>query len=622
MFLTRKNTLNAVTLSALAGFTLSAALSPERVQAASFTDVTDSAGLGGMYAHGAGWGDLNNDGCPDLAISGTDAVVLMKNECDGNFTDITISAGLDGLDGLSSRSWATVWADVNADGDLDLYLSKAGLYLNNGDETFSFATGSGIEANSDIAGASFADYDMDGDLDLFLAVRFDVDQTGSLKLDMLLNNDNGVFTDVAEMAGILPLVEEQQLTFMGAFLDYDLDGDLDLYRAVDFGPDVLHKNLGDGTFMDATAEAGLNPNVANPGHGMGIAVGDINNDGCMDIASSNNGGTGTDGTDGAPDSDELDDHGPTILYLNQCDGTFEVASYATGIKDRGFVEWGLNFVDYDNDGDLDFPIVAGGMLTTDGQANALYENDGSGNLVEITDKAGSLDGPDGASFGSYWADYDNDGDLDWFVTNASEDASANQLFRNDSATGNYLAVDLICSDGNIDCIGATVSITAGSRTQIRTLQAGVSYVGSEEIKAYFGTGVKNTVEILTIQWPNGSVMELTDVAVNQTLVVDQETGPQEPQLATITGTVTDADGMPVEDAGVFLRPAADGSEIVKPVSVTDANGNYGYSDVAPGAWRLSALLSGQLYSGVTPFTVEAGQTEIEIDLVLDKVINN
>ncbi|MCZ6604761.1 MAG: VCBS repeat-containing protein, partial [Alphaproteobacteria bacterium] len=399
---------------------------------AEFTNVAEEAGLAITGVRGAGWADYDADGCVDLLITSQWGATLFRNSCDGSgkFIDTTKTSGIV----APQQAWAPAWADYDNDGDLDVYITSGGsqygserngvgdpnvLYRNNGDGTFTnVAFQAGVANAASSTGASWADIDNDGDLDLFVANRFRTAAVPWIWDDLYQNEGNGHFTKITPTAGIAGRNSRQ--TFMGVWLDYDNNGTQDLYLAVDFGKDVLYSNNGDNTFTDVSKEAG----ISGPAHGMGVAIGDPNGDGCLDIFSTNN----TEANDA--------EHGPSVLYMNNCDGTFHNATEAFGILDRAVVEWGPNFIDWDNDGDLDLAVTAGGMLS-DGQPNVLYENrctDGRCVFHDVT-SASKVDDL-GAGFGSAWADYDNDGDLDWFVANSKGGPSA--LFRNDSDVGNYL----------------------------------------------------------------------------------------------------------------------------------------------------------------------------------------
>ena len=474
--------------------------------AGKFVDVTLEANLTGS-SRTASWADINNDGCVDL-INMTSTRGVFINDCEGGFVDTLETSGLPTTTGTGT--WSISFADYDADGDLDGFITsggaEGGLYANDGTGQFT-KMNVGFAEESTMVGASWADYDNDGDLDLFLAQRWDVNDEERNNLDFLYRNDDGQFIDVAAEAGVQGV--GTRLTFMGIWFDYDNDGDQDLYLAIDFGDDVLYQNQGDGTFEDVSTAAGI---LSAPAHGMGVYVADFDNNGCFDVISSNNGTFDV-------GSDELDEHGPSAMYLNNCDGTFSLASEERGFLDRGVVEWGLNFIDYDNDGDQDVSVVAGGMLMPEGAENALFENDGNNQLHDITDAAGAQN--TGSAFGSIWADYDMDGDLDWAVSNSTEEGL--NLLRNDSDTGNFLFVDLEdFTTLNRDGIGAVIEVTAGSRTQRRVVMAGLSYGGSEPLEQHFGLGVKTTATMVTVKWPDGEMTMIEDVPANQTLVVTRE----------------------------------------------------------------------------------------------------
>jgi hypothetical protein len=210
-----------------------------------------------------------------------------------------------------------------------------------------------------------------------------------------------------------------------------------------------------------------------------------------------------------------------VINMSNCDGTFTNSSGAVGVLDRDVVEWGIHFLDYDNDGDSDVAIVAGGILST-GEPNALYENVGGAgpipSFVNVAPATGTDEG--GAALGSAWADYDRDGDLDWFVANQR---GTNTLMRNDGPVGNHLKVVLQGVDDNLWGVGSRVDLTAGGVTMARIIQAGLSYLSSEELAAFFGVGTNTTADV-TVTWPNGVVDTALGVPVNQTVTIGQGMG--------------------------------------------------------------------------------------------------
>ncbi len=563
---------------------------------AAFTDVTDAAGLGGINtARGVSVADQNNDGCPDVMFTTDTGVQLFRNNCDATFTDITAAVGLSG----PASSWGNAWADYDGDGDLDVYIGSNTdtnvLYRNDNGVFTDVSVAAGVSDSRGTAGVAWADYDGDGDLDMFAASRF-AGIEPNLSDRLWQNNGDGTFTDVAATAGVAGLSSRQ--TFMGVWFDYDNDLDQDLYLAVDFGSDVLYQNNGDGTFTNVSIDAG----IIDPEHGMGVSIGDINFDGCMDVFSSNN-------TQG----DEVPEHQASALYINNCDGTFTNAANELGLLDRGVVEWGGNFVDYDNDADLDLSVVAGGMLTP-GQANVLYENFScSGDLTEVTAKEGVADS--GGSYGSVWLDFDMDGDLDWIVANGSfAGATApSVLYRNDGPTGHFLRVELEGATANTNGIGARVEVTSGGRTQVREIRSGTSYVSSEEAMAFFGLGVKDAADSVRVSWPSGAVSELTDVAGDQTIVVAEDfTPPVDPLLGSIQGLTVTRNGAVVADVHISVKSVTTNLEVASLFS--DASGNYAITDLPADDYRFLIEKAG-FRTLVTTITLAEGENLVQNLLV-------
>ena len=581
----------------LASVFLSVAAWPTLSHAA-FTDVTGPAGLtSSNIARGAAWGDYDNDGCVDLYVDAATGGTLYKNNCNGTFTDVT---GLAGIIIGGDQEWGSAWGDYDGDQDLDLYVSTGSgpniLYRNNGNGTFTnVAAAAGVDDRRGSAGVSWVDFDIDGNLDLFVANRF----TGGNRADALYrNNGNGTFTDVAVSAGVAG--DSNRQSFMGVWFDYDNDRDMDLYLSVDFGNDTLYRNNGNGTFSDVSLAAG----ITDPQHGMGITVGDINNDGCMDVLSTNN-------TQGDPSDVE---HNTSALYLNNCNSTFTRVSEAIGILDRAVVEWGANLVDYDNDMDLDLSIVAGGMLSN-GQPNVFYENSGSCNasLFDITTNSGTDNS--GAAFSSIWADYDNDGDLDWFIAN---EHGSNALMRNDGATGNHLKVKLFGAGANTHGIGAIIKVTAGGIVQSRVVQAGTSYASAEESLGFFGLGVKAAADRVTVLWPAGSQTDLTNVSAGTLQVSESGATPPPPPPppaagAIVQGTVFNPSGLPEEQVTVKLYDS--GAALEVDTTLSDVAGQYSLAAPA-GTYELQAEKPGSGLTNVSlSVTLADGEVRVQ-DLTL------
>jgi hypothetical protein len=340
-----------------------------------FTDRTEAAGLarqlGGLNTV---QGDFNNDGCPDVLIlrGGWEELPqrrsLLRNNCDGTFTDITVASGL----GAPTTSQTAVWFDFDNDGWLDVFIGnenmRAQLFRNRGNGTFEDVAGaSGVDRVAFTKGVVAADYDNDRDADLFVS-----NYGGSNFL--YRNNGNGTFTDVATAARVLGTPQG----FAAWFFDYDNDGWQDLFVTSyvasidDMVRDLLgqshhgttmklYRNQQDGTFRDVTIDAGLN-RVLMP---MGSNFGDLDNDGFLDMYL----GTGN------PSYGAL--QGSVLLQNVEGRRFVDVtASSGTGELHRGH---GVAFADMDGDGDQDIVFQVGGVTVGDRHALRLFENPGHGN---------------------------------------------------------------------------------------------------------------------------------------------------------------------------------------------------------------------------------------------------
>jgi hypothetical protein len=276
-----------------------------------FQDVTQTAGvkgaidiIGGEEApngYGAAMADTDNDGYLDIYVVNLGgANILYHNNGDGTFTDVTAQEDVGAGSAMLGAGTAVVFSDTDSDGRLDLYAANGyGLpsffYLNSG-TGYDDATGSaGVGEHDDAEGAVFGDYDNDGDMDLYVTNTASAE--GAPLPDVLYRNDgSGVFDDVTSEAGL----GIEDYTLGAAFGDLDNDGYLDLYVVVNGGPNILYHNNGDGTFTDITQDAG----VDDVGIGANAALGDIDNDGYLDIYVSNT----------AFSDEAMGD--PDVLYLN------------------------------------------------------------------------------------------------------------------------------------------------------------------------------------------------------------------------------------------------------------------------------------------------------------------
>lgn len=536
---------------------------------------------------GSCWADVDGDGDQDLFVANAarrahEGNRLWRNDGGGIWIDVAGPAGVTSR-ALKNAS-GCAFADLDRDGDLDLYVTarthKDGglggqenkLFRNNGDGTFADMTAKARMGMPGVGSASadWADYDGDGDLDGFVGAR-------------TLNDLNAFFEqlapfefrDVAETKGLADPVG-RRFTFMGTWFDYDVDGDVDILLAIDFWGLELFRNDG-GTFTRVTATAFPQATDSTPGappnNPMGITWGDYDNDGCMDVFITGTNLPGQGGFGAAALGDLA-----SRLYRSTCSGRFTDVTQAVGFIPTGLVEWSTSFVDYDNDGDLDLSVVAGNaadflppelrrvrgnarkvitlivnglrrivpsrlvawayryevMIPASGalgrpaaMPNMLYQNQlietGTARFVNVTAREGVSNL--GASRGSAWADFDNDGDLDWFISGRS---TANRLFRNNGPVGNYLRVHLV-GDRLKDAVGAWVRIRAESgraSSQIRHVHVHEGYLSQSQMDPHFGLGATQTVEEIQVRWPGTMtwVTVCTAVPANRTVTIIESRG--------------------------------------------------------------------------------------------------
>ena len=527
------------------------ALAAAQVQ---FVDVAAAAGIEFRHQNGAqgqkypmetmGSGvlffDYDADGWLDLYFVNTAGPgALYRSRGDGTFADVTDKAGV----ANSGTGLGCTMADYDGDGDVDLYITCYGpniLYRNNGDGTFADVTDEagvgdpGLSDPSLSTGAAFADYDGDGDLDLYVPnyARFRPElhepcirargiqvycgpEAFEPQRDVFYRNEgDGKFLDVTEEVGLLPRAAKELGSF---FVDYDQDGDLDMYVAGDRTPNLLYRNDG-SRFSEVGSLAGVAYNDAGkPLAGMGVDVGDYDNDGFFDFFVTNY------------------QWETNSLYRNLGNGFFADITFQAGlgVPSLDFLAWGTVFFDYDNDGDRDI-FVANGHLddnihlfdaVTYEQQNQLFRNEGQGRFEDITDQAGPGLLLKQVSRGVAVGDYDNDGDLDVVVANNNQSPV---LLRNDGGNHNHwMSLRLIEAGGSKKLgaasseggVGAVVRVTAGDLVQVDVVRTGSSYMCQSALRPFFGLGARTRVDQVEIRWHGGRVQQLADVQVDQILTV-------------------------------------------------------------------------------------------------------
>ena len=457
---------------------------------------------------------------------------LYRNDGSG-FTDVAHSAGVAG------QGWGmgAVSADYDNDGDSDLYITSLQeniLYRNDGNADRQFVDVAAVAAVATSrwsTGAAVADCDLDGDLDLYVANYLEFDRAAYPPLgaqwkavDVFVgpkglaaapdafyrNEGDGTFADATFHARLAHPSPGYGLGVL--FVDYDLDGYPDLFVANDSSPNFLYHNRGDGRFTDRSIPANIAYGASGQIQaGMGVAWGDYDNDGDSDILVSHFEGE------------------YNTLYRNDGDGRFTDISSTAGLVESSklYVGFGANFFDCDNDADLDLFVANGhvypqidkaGSGSTYAQPDHLYtnNNDGTFHLLPTT----MLANPAQVSRSSSVLDYDNDGDLDLFVTHLNGRPS---LLRNDGGRGqHWLGIILIGKQSNKDGIGARVRIVTEGRTQFRDAIRGSSFLSSEDPRLHFGLGYTQRVDTLEVRWPSGGVQRLTDLPVNQYLRIAED----------------------------------------------------------------------------------------------------
>jgi hypothetical protein len=450
-----------------------------------FTDKSANSGLGvAGYAMGICSADYDNDGWPDLYVTGVTTNKLYRNNGSGSFLDVTAKAGAGGS-GVWSSSCA--FADIDNDGDVDLYVTN---YVNFTVDNNKYCTGGG---------------------DIRTYCHPNVYK--SLPHILYRNNGDGTFTDITKEAGVYRTDGNGLGVVFG---DYDNDGWTDFYVANDSVPNFLFHNKGNGVFEEVGFRAGVAlGGEGRPLAGMGTDMGDIDGDGLLDFIVTNL------------------DRETHSLYHNLGKGLFANVTFESGVGQATlpFVGFGAAFVDYDNDSDLDLTIVNGDIIdnvsrfrdnTTYEQRNLLLENNGAGKFRDVGPVAGSGFALKKVSRALAVGDLDNDGDMDFVVGNNGQTVD---VLRNDGGnSSNALLVRLVGSKSNRDGIGARVKLTVGGRVLMRYVKAGSSYQAQNDLRVHFGLASAQQADRMEILWPGGTVDTVEGIKANQIVTVTEGRG--------------------------------------------------------------------------------------------------
>lgn len=507
----------------------------------SFSDVTLEAGIDHHYLSvneiggGAAFFDMDNDGDQDLWLSGgLNWDKLYENDGTGHFTDISWEAGVP-----VTKNYVTtgvITGDLNNDGFKDvLLLTHTGfpnvLLRNNGDKTFSNITqSSGLNVYPAYnVSAALGDINQDGYLDIYAAhyiekpaLLYNASRDTVLGFQHQCHSNklfinNGDFTFTEKTAAYQ--ADDKGCALAVAFSDYDADNDPDILISNDFGawvaPNALLQNqFPDTSFQNISQSIGAATEI----YGMGIAVGDFDNDLDMDYY--------------------LTNLGQNVLLQNLGNGQFRDYASEAGLTDTYqadsllSVGWGTVFADFDNDTDLDLYVVNGYIpaapFIKNGKSNAnrLFENDGTGHFKPIQ-LPETLQSPERGR-GLTCADIDGDGDLDFLVVNVNRQATPDtiqkvQLFRNNlQNNNNYLSIKLLTQNYNRYGIGSKIYLISNGHKYMQEASGGYGTHASQHSSiAHFGLGTHSQIDSLMVVWPDGKKQIHTNISANQLITITE-----------------------------------------------------------------------------------------------------
>jgi enediyne biosynthesis protein E4 len=453
-----------------------------------FTDVTDHAGLRGEgYSMGVAAADYDNDGWPDIYVTGVNRNFLYHNNGDGTFSDVTAHAGVAAVTTSGKKPWSVsaAWIDYDNDGRLDLFVNS---YLDWTSE------------NSKVCGPVGKRLSCHPNL---------YDGQPSF---LYHNNGDGTFTDVSGPMGIAEHIGKG----MGvAIADYNGDGWMDIFVANDKQPNFLFRNRGGGRGFD---EVGVESSVAFNDDGlaisnMGVDFRDWNNDGLPGLFVTALGG------ESFP------------LFRNEGNGLFSADDYKAGI---GFQSvrmsgWGAGIYDFDNDGYKDlFSANSHVNVITDPeseqqyrQPNAVFRNLQNGRFRDVSGEAGPDMRVRAAHRGAAFGDLNNDGKVDVVVSVIGGPPEI--LYNTSPARNHWILIQTIGVQSNRDGIGTRIKIVSESGlTQYNHVTTAGSYASSSDRRVHFGLGKDATIKEIELRWPSGKVQTMRNVKADQILKAVEE----------------------------------------------------------------------------------------------------
>lgn len=530
-----------------------------------FEDISDTAGVTDMAVNSSGpaFADYDNDGDLDIYVAAESLAEginnrLWENDGTGMFRDVAAPRGIDNAGSLSRGA---SWGDFDNDGDQDLAVSNMGpgadrrehipttvyknLLAETGKADFENITRSagimrvGNEEDMRIggisdtgAGIAWGDYDNDGDLDLFWkCADYDIENA------LFRNNGDGTFTDVTTESGVSIQGKVLEANSQGApnWTDINNDGWVDLLITNEGDSKIILVNNKDGTFTDITKNR-RGPNgfaFLNPGNANGACIGDIDNDGDFDFY--------------LPTADQANRLIISTL-TEKGEVGFEDITLTSGVGDPGGAR-GCTMADFDNDGLLDIYVNNGGLsnvlindvisnmpifvqfyIAWEPAYNKLYRNNGDRTFTDITDGSGAEGFGIGSGVGA--ADINLDGFPDLFLTNRTYYSDGkrvnipqqNHLLVNKSNANGWIKVALSGSKSNKNGYGAKVKVLSGELSQMREHTSAHGYNSTNDPILMFGLGKAETVDRIEVSWPSGAKQVLTNVSGRQTIRISEPQG--------------------------------------------------------------------------------------------------
>ena len=476
--------MRALYLLAFFGFTASFGYGQEFYPQEYNLDIIGTYGID--LFHGGGgvsFVDYNSDGLDDLTFATNDGqdVIFFENTGDG-FEEV--------IPPFVSNQYEqkqVIWIDYDNDGDKDLFISAYNgpnfLYQNDGNMNLSDVTASvGLPTISqETFGVTFADANMDGYLDFYQSNHGPNGSSGAPNEFYIYDGNTSSYINVTVQSGTS---NGSRLSFCSAFFDFDRDGDLDLYVANDkiSQENTLYMNIGGASYVDVSIPS--NTNIAI--NAMNTAIGDYNNDGQFDIYVTN------------------DNTSPAALLQNDGDNTFTDVTASAGVSfDKN--GWTGNFLDFDNDMDLDLYVASYDFGPTN--PSALYVNDDNGAFTEPLNSTGGIAGMDtiGAHVNAY-GDFNNDGRIDIAVSRIFEENFS--LFSNHIENGNnYIALNLEGTLANKDAYGVIMEVWTNGSSRLHATHSTHAYLSQNSDKFILGIGANTNIDSLQIFWPSSTGLE-------------------------------------------------------------------------------------------------------------------